>query len=313
MLASIVTLSRQELQKLAKAHGVKANQKTEALILELSALLGGSTPKEPEPEPTAAGCAEVEPVEADEPMTSMASAMAAEAIDTAIEQAAMDDSEVEAATDGVDAHEPTPDTTVPPETAPAEQLPVVPAPEAPAPAAAAAFTVASTSAPVDPAPVVMSWEAALKVATLDAASTTKRAPSPALADGSAQKRIRLPRVATIKHPTPPVRADMHQSDRFAVLHKVSHTPPPNAYDVSAKATAASGPTFGSGPSDRFAGPDSRYKKGLRKSTLPVHDPSVFRAKTVDETVPLPNVRSHPANSCPAPDCAPPAAPIARHP
>ena len=49
--------------------------------------------------------------------------------------------------------------------------------------------------------------------------------------------------------------------------------------------------FGSGCSDRFAGPDSRYKKGWRQSTMPILDDSVYRAKHIDPNAPLPKVAS----------------------
>ena len=49
--------------------------------------------------------------------------------------------------------------------------------------------------------------------------------------------------------------------------------------------------FGSSCSDRFAGPDSRYKKGWRQSTMPILDDAVYRAKHIDPNAPLPKVAS----------------------
>ena len=49
-----------------------------------------------------------------------------------------------------------------------------------------------------------------------------------------------------------------------------------AHDRSHVSTTSTTHTFESGYADRFAGPDSRYRKGLRQSTVPeARDPSSF--------------------------------------
>jgi hypothetical protein len=107
----------------------------------------------------------------------------------------------------------------------------------------------------------------------------------------------LPRVATIKHakPGPSPRSAGSATDRFAGkdgIHKVSDVPSALAYaDAAAASTFGKGPaaSMSHGPADRFAGHDSRYKRGLRQSTMPIHDPAVYAAKQVDDSVPLPAV------------------------
>lgn len=105
----------------------------------------------------------------------------------------------------------------------------------------------------------------------------------------------LPRVATLTHAQrPATRGGGSTTDRFAghdSLYKTSDAPSAIAYASSSSSTLGKGPSasFGLGPSDRFAGHGSRYKKGLRNSTMPIHDPKVYEAKQVADSVPMPAV------------------------
>ena len=107
----------------------------------------------------------------------------------------------------------------------------------------------------------------------------------------------LPRVATLGQKA---RAKLEGSnqweDRFGgygSLYKVRDGPSVNAYaDAAMRSTnAGSAPSMDTGYADRFQGPDSRYRKGLRQSALPIHDSKVYEAKQMDESIPLPAVAS----------------------
>ena len=120
----------------------------------------------------------------------------------------------------------------------------------------------------------------------------KPSPRPAKASNA------LPRVAMLGSKSPAAKSEAkREPDRFATVGSIyySNTETPNAlaYADAAKPSARGGPTglsFGSGHANRFAGHDSRYRKGLRQSTMPIHDPKVYEAKQVDDAVPLPKVR-----------------------
>ena len=104
----------------------------------------------------------------------------------------------------------------------------------------------------------------------------------------------LPRVAKLSHSQPARKPRACNSDRFAdyrSIYNAPEGPSVNAYADAAEKKLKKAPTasLNLGPSDRFAGVDSRYKRGYRKSTMPIHDPKVYAAKQVDESVPLPAV------------------------
>ncbi len=96
--------------------------------------------------------------------------------------------------------------------------------------------------------------------------------------------------ATVK-PSAPVSVGAFEkgSERFAgpdSIYNAPDAPAPNAYETTVQPSAAVGvTTFDTGYADRFDGPDSRYRKGLRKSTMPVTD----APKVSDVEAPLPRV------------------------
>ena len=104
----------------------------------------------------------------------------------------------------------------------------------------------------------------------------------------------LPRVAGLPAAVVPHKPTVNPTDRFGgvgSIYQASETPSALAYAeaIIKPVVQPTGLSFACGPADRFAGHESRYKKGLRQSTLPIHDPKVYQAKQVDESVPLPSV------------------------
>ena len=294
-IAELTALSRPELQALAKEHGVKANQKSDVLILEVGALIcnakevASEAPLQNEPVPTASA-----------PVSELVAA-AERAPETETEENVPETVMVAE----MPATMPAAEELVPEEIFAKEQAPHPVSEPVPQPTITEAIDVAApvteaTEAPVAEAPVAeapvaeaLVAEAPVAEAPVEKAAPQSRLPSPA-AHGSAPKKAKheassLPRVASLKHPTLK-HPTPNRNDRFAELHQVPVGPSPTAYNPNArKATPPSGMSFGSGNSDRFAGPGSLYRKGLRKSTMPIHDPSVYRAKVVDDSVPLPVV------------------------
>ena len=100
-----------------------------------------------------------------------------------------------------------------------------------------------------------------------------------------------PQVARLAPPQSIIAAAAAERDR-ATTARPTMPMPASDFDKSLGRSAGKRVGgFGSGCSDRFAGPDSRYKKGLRQSTMPILDAAVYRAKHIDPNAPLPNVAS----------------------
>ena len=55
--------------------------------------------------------------------------------------------------------------------------------------------------------------------------------------------------------------------------------------------AGTAPSMSGGYADRFQGPDSRYRKGYRQSTVNIFDQEAIANKQIDENAPVPEVQS----------------------
>ena len=99
-----------------------------------------------------------------------------------------------------------------------------------------------------------------------------------------------PQVARLAPPQSIIAAAAAERDR-ANTARPTRPMPASDFDKPVGRSGKQVGGFGSGCSDRFAGPDSRYKKGLRQSTMPILDAAVYRAKNIDPNAPLPKVAS----------------------
>ena len=116
---------------------------------------------------------------------------------------------------------------------------------------------------------------------LPAISPASSAPSPTACTSA-------PQVARLAPPQSIIAAAAAERDRTNKAGPLRPLPPSD-FDKKPAGKQVGG--FGSSCSDRFAGPDSRYKKGWRQSTMPILDDSVYRAKHIDPNAPLPKVAS----------------------
>ena len=116
---------------------------------------------------------------------------------------------------------------------------------------------------------------------LPAISPASSAPSPTACTSA-------PQVARLAPPQSIIAAAAAERDRTNKAGPLRPLPPSD-FDKKPAGKQVGG--FGSSCSDRFAGPDSRYKKGWRQSTMPILDDAVYRAKHIDPNAPLPKVAS----------------------